>query len=161
MIRPASPADARRIAEVYNHYITQTSITFEETPVSDKDMALRIASVQNEGLPWLVYESEDGICGYAYATKWKERSAYRFAVETTVYLATDVAGNGHGTELYLSLFEELQKLGIHTAIGGITLPNPASVALHEKLGMEKVAQFKEVGLKFGIRLDVGYWQKTL
>lgn len=160
-IRDAIADDASAIAAIYNPYISGTSITFEEKPVSAADMAQRIADVQSGGLPWLVVEQGAVVVGYAYATKWRARHAYRFSVETSVYLAPEAAGKGVGTALYVALLERLGAQGAHLAIGGIALPNAGSIALHEKLGFEKVAQFKEVGFKFERWLDVGYWQKTL
>ncbi len=113
-------------------------------------------------LPWLVAENDSGVVvGYAYASKWKGRCAYRHSAEVTVYLAPDAAAQGVGTRLYEALFSELRDRGIHTAIGGIALPNPPSVALHEKFGMKKVAHFAEVGHKFDRWIDVGYWQVVL
>ncbi len=161
MIRPATPDDAAAIIGIYNHYVLDTSVSFEEQAVSAARMAERVAGVQALGLPWLVLEQGGQILGYAYANKWKERSAYRFSVETTVYLAPDAGRQGLGSQLYAALFPLLRACGIHSAIAGITLPNVASVALHEKFGMKKVAHFEEVGLKFGRWLDVGYWQTRL
>lgn len=94
--------------------------------------------------------------GYAYASKWKGRCAYRYSVEVSVYLHAEQSGQGMGTALYSALFKQLSELGYHVAIGGIALPNAASVALHEKFGMKKVAHFKEIGFKFGQWVDVGY-----
>jgi phosphinothricin acetyltransferase len=108
-----------------------------------------------------VAEHHGNIKGYAYATKWKERSAYRYSVEISVYVDRERQGQGWGTKLYQALFTQLQKLDIHLAIGGITLPNDASIALHEKFGMIKVAHFQEIGFKFEQWLDVGYWQLEL
>lgn len=160
MIREASAADAASIAEIYNHYVEHTVVTFEETLVSAADFAARIASVHVSGFPWLVAEEAGRVLGYAYATKWKERSAYRFSAEVTVYLAPTATGRGIGKLLYGALFPLLDARGLHALMGGITLPNEASVALHEKFGMRKVAHFDEVGFKFGRWLDVGYWQRT-
>ena len=101
------------------------------------------------------------VVGYAYATKWNRRSAYRFSAEVTVYLDHGRRGRGIGSKLYQQLLPTLQLSGIHVAIGGIALPNNASVALHEKLGFQKVAQFREVGFKFNKWIDVGYWEKVL
>jgi L-amino acid N-acyltransferase YncA len=110
--------------------------------------------------PWIVAESEGRIVGYAYATQWRERRAYRFSVESTVYLASDAIGAGIGSALYASLLDRLQQLDVRCVIGGIALPNSASVALHEKLGFVKVAQFEKVGWKQDRWIDVGYWQKV-
>jgi phosphinothricin acetyltransferase len=161
VIRPAIATDADSIARIYNHYILNTIITFEEQAVSAQEMAERIAEVTSASLPWLVAEDDGRIVGYAYASKWKGRCAYRFSVESTVYLDPDCVGKGYGTRLYESLFASLRECGMHVVIGGIALPNPASIALHEKLGMKKVAHFGEVGFKFDKWIDVGYWQATL
>lgn len=158
MIRPARPADSEALAKIYNHYIRHSVVTFEEQVLDSQDMLARTQQVAELGFPWLVAEKGGAILGYAYANRWRERSAYRFSVESTVYLAPNESGNGWGTRLYCALFEELRKLDVHAVIGGITLPNPASVALHEKMGMRKVAEFPEVGFKQGQWLDVGYWQ---
>ena len=160
-MREARVDDADAIAAIYNYYVLTTSISFEETEVSAIDMAGRIADVQAAGLPWLVAEIDGAVAGYAYATKWRVRHAYRFSVESSVYLAPDSAGKGIGAKLYGVLLERLRAGGYHLAIGGIALPNAASVALHEKMGFEKVAHFSEVGFKFGRWTDVGYWQLAL
>lgn len=160
-LRDAIPDDAPAIAAIYNPYITDTTISFEEEPVHDAEMARRVAEVQAAGLPWLVAEADGAVIGYAYATKWRVRHAYRHSVESSVYLAPAAARRGVGTALYEALLERLRAGGYHLVIGGIALPNAASVALHEKMGYEKAAHFKEVGYKFGRWLDVGYWQKIL
>ncbi len=161
MIRDAVKGDSEAIAQIYNDYIEHTAISFEETPVSNSDIERRIESVKRAGLPWMVAVEDNAVVGYAYATKWKERSAYRFSVEASVYLAHQMRGRGLGAELYETIFSKLKECGIHTVISGITLPNPASVALHEKMGMRKVAHFEKVGFKFDQWHDVGYWQLSL
>lgn len=162
MIRDAGPGDAAAIAAIYNPYIAGTTVSFEEEAVSAGEMRDRIAAVQDGGLPWLVLEAADGVvAGYAYATKWRVRHAYRFSVETSVYLAQGSERKGYGTALYEVLLERLRAQGCHLAIAGIALPNEGSVALHEKLGYKKVAHFGEVGFKFGRWLDVGYWELRL
>ncbi|GAB2879928.1 GNAT family N-acetyltransferase [Pseudoduganella ginsengisoli] len=160
-LRDATVDDAPAIAAIYNPYIIDTTISFEEDPVQDDEIARRIGDVQAAGLPWLVAEEEGVVIGYAYATKWRVRHAYRHSVESTVYLAPAAARKGVGSALYQALLERLRAGGYHLVIGGIALPNDASVALHEKMGYEKAAHFKEVGFKFGRWLDVGYWQKKL
>ena len=160
-IRAAATADAAGIAAVYNHYVAHTVVTFEEEAVSTTEMARRIEHVQSASLPWLVAEQAGTVRGYAYATMWLTRSAYRFSAEVSVYLAPADTGCGLGSNLYAELFGLVQVRGIHVAIGGICLPNDASVALHEKFGMRKVAHFPEVGFKLGRWVDVGYWQRTL
>lgn len=161
MIRDATIVDAAPIADIYNYYVLNDTATFEEQEVSGSDMAERIRQVQGDGLPWILAEKNQDIVGYAYASRWKSRSAYRHSVEITVYVSVQHAAQGQGGELYRVLFKKLRQLPIHAVIGGITLPNPASIALHEKFGMQKVAHFKEVGFKFDRWLDVGYWQCNL
>jgi len=160
-IRPATAADATAIAAIYNPYVLDTTISFEEQAVSTEDMAERIAKVQQQGLPWLVVELHGELLGYAYATRWRVRHAYRYAVETSVYFAPEARGQGLGSRLYRYLLQQLRASGIHLAIGGIALPNDASVALHEGLGFCRVAIFHEVGWKNGRWLDVGYWELKL
>lgn len=160
MIRLATTADAAAIATIYNHYVSSTTITFEEEIVAIDEMAQRIASVGVQ-LPWYVFERDGEIVGYAYATPWRARSAYRFSVESTVYVAHDGVGQGIGRQLYSTLIEELRHRQLQVVIGGIAQPNEASVALHERLGFEKVAMFKRVGCKFDQWIDVGYWELQL
>ena len=155
-------SDIGAITRIYNHYVINTIITFETEPVPVEDMALRIESTNRDNLPWLVaLDNQDVVVGYAYASKWKGRCAYKHSVEITVYLDNKATTKGWGTKLYTQLFEQLKARGYHVAIGGISLPNPTSIALHEKFNMKKVAHFPEVGFKFEQWLDVGYWQGTL
>ena len=160
-IRPASCADAELICAIYNHYVATTTIPFEEIPVSPAEMAQRIADVRAANLPWLVMLEGESLIGYAYATKWRVRAAYRYSVESSIYLDPQHAGKGAGRELYEALVDELRQRGLHLVIGGIAQPNEASVRLHERMGFRKVAHFNEVGLKFGRWVDVGYWQLQL
>lgn len=160
MIRKVELRDAEGIAEIYNHYIRNTIVTFEETTLSTEEMKDRIIAITSK-FPWLVYESEGSIKGYAYGCEWKSRSAYKYSLESTVYLKFDETGKGIGSALYKELLELLGALDFHAVIGGISLPNAMSVALHEKFGFKKIAQFKEVGYKFGKWIDVGYWELLL
>jgi len=158
-IRTARPAEAAALADIYNHFVQHTIVTFEEEPVAAAEFAARVAEVEAAGLPFLVAEADGRVAGYAYASKWKGRCGYRFSAEVSVYLAPDRARQGIGTALYGELFPMLQARRLHAVIGGIALPNHASVALHEKFGMTPVARFPEVGFKFGRWIDVGYWQR--
>ena len=160
MIRDVKIQDVFKILEIYNYYILNTSVTFEEDPVSSIDMEKRILEI-TEHYPWLVYENEGVVVGYAYASAWRVRKAYRHSVETTVYLQHGLSGKGIGTKLYSELLSRLSSQNLHGLIGGIALPNPASIRLHEKLGFEKVAHFKEVGFKFNKWIDVTYWEKII
>ena len=161
MLRPATTADAAALAAIYNHYVLNTIITFEEEPVTVAGMTGRIKEVAAAGLPWLVWTEKGKVLGYAYAGKWKSRCAYRYSVESTVYLDKDATGRGLGAKLYTALITKLKKGKIHGIIGGVALPNEASVALHEKLGFKKIGHFEEVGWKFGKWIDVGYWELIL
>ncbi|MCU0626482.1 MAG: N-acetyltransferase family protein [Gemmatimonadaceae bacterium] len=160
-VRDAVPADADAIAAIYNHYVTETTITFEEEAIDGDELRRRMAAVHAASLPYLVAELDGRIGGYAYATKWKERVGYRFSAEISVYLAHDLGGRGLGSALYAALLERLRARGVHAVLGGIALPNAASVALHEKFGMVQVAHFRETGRKFGEWIDVGYWERIL
>jgi len=157
LIRDCTDADVPRICDIYNHYVRETVVTFEETEIPVAEMARRIADVRKR-FRWLVVQSEGTVAGYAYASLWKARSAYRFAVESTIYMAPDALGRGLGAPLYRALLEALPQCDVHRVLGCIALPNAASVALHEKLGFRKIGVFDEVGLKFGRWVDVGYWE---
>ncbi len=161
IVRAATSSDAADIADIYNHYVAQTVVTFEEDPVGTAEMQRRIESIYAASLPWFVAEETNRVVGYAYAHSWRPRPAYRLSVELTVYVDPAMPRRGIGSQLYTELFAALQLRGAHAVIGGISLPNAASVALHEKFGMQKVAHFREVGLKFGEWVDVGYWERTL
>ena len=161
MIRDVTNEDAATIAEIYNFYVTDTVITFEESTVDEKEMESRIVAILDAGLPWIVWEDAGSVVGYAYATPWRKRIAYRFTVETAIYLDKDGAGNGIGSKLYADLIEKLRKRNMHAVMGMITIPNPASIRLHEKLGFEKVAEYPQVGRKFDRWIDVGCWQLLL
>lgn len=157
MIRPAQISDAAAICSIYNHYVLQTCVTFEEDPVSEVDMADRIVEV-TDSLPWLVLEQQEKVIGYAYASRWKSRCAYRYSVESTIYLDRSVIGRGLGRPLYEALLAEIRRGKRHSVLAGIALPNPASQGIHESLGFKKVAHFEEVGWKFDQWIDVGYWE---
>jgi phosphinothricin acetyltransferase len=161
VVRPVTIDDVEAIIRIYNHYILNTIITFEEQAISATEMARRISGVAAAQLPWLVAEQHGNILGYAYAGRWNSRYGYRFSVESTVYLDPAAVGQGLGRKLYGSLLSILRDMKLHVVIGGIALPNPSSVALHEKLGFRKVAHYREVGFKFQQWIDVGYWQASL
>lgn len=159
-IRTAQVSDAEDLARIYNWYVLHTAITFDEQQVSAADLAERVSD-QQDHCPWLLLSVDDKVMGYASATRWKSRCAYRNSRETTIYLEHDQQGNGYGRQLYTHLINELRKTPIHVLIAGIALPNDSSIALHEKLGFRKAGQFNEVGEKFSRLIDVGYWQLTL
>jgi phosphinothricin acetyltransferase len=160
VIRSASVDDAEAVSGIYNYYVLNTIVTFEEQPVTVGEMRQRIADVTAR-FPWLIALDQGRAVGYGYASLWKSRSAYRRSLESTIYLDPNLVGRGIGTHLYGALLRELAARDIHSVVGGIALPNPASIALHERMGFEKVAHFREAGQKFGRWIDVGYWQLIL
>lgn len=160
LIRKVSPQDAGAITDIYNHYITDTTISFETAPLTIKQMAARIAEISSE-YPYFVAETNSEIVGYCYAHPWKERAAYSATLETTVYLLAHNTEKGIGRELMNRLIDECRAGGFHTLIACITADNTASCAFHEKLGFVKRSEFKEVGCKFGKWLDVVDYQLIL
>lgn len=157
MIRTIKKDDIPQICDIYNYYIENTIISFEEEPVPVIEMEKRVSEI-TASLPWIVYEEDGDVVGYAYAGKWKARYAYRFSVEVTVYVRNNVLGKGVGSKLYGSLIADLKSKGIHAAVAGIALPNERSRRLHEKMGFKKVAHFEQTGFKFNNWIDVGYWE---
>ena len=145
-IRHATPADADAVCRIYNPHVTDTIVSFEEAPVAAADMAARITDLSRTH-PWYVYEESGAVIGYAYASPWRTRAAYRDAVESTVYVERGLVGSGIGSKLYGALIPELRRRSFHCVMGGIALPNPSSIALHESLGFRKVAHFEQVGYK--------------
>lgn len=159
-IRPFAPGDEQGISDIYNHYITGTTITFEEEPLTAAQMRARIDSYVAQH-PWLVCELDGRIAGYCYASKFHARGAYRFTTEATVYVRQGHERRGIGQALYAPLLQHLATQGCHTVLAAIALPNEGSVGLHESQGFVKVGHLAEVGFKLGRWIDVGYWQKRL
>jgi phosphinothricin acetyltransferase len=159
-IRAVNAADAAAICAIYNLYVQTTVITFEQADISESDMVKRIQEY-TALYPWLVAEADGKVVAYAYASRWRARAAYDQTAESTIYVDKNYTGRGIGRPLYLELLRELKARGMHVVVGGIALPNDASVALHEKCGFEKVAHFPQVGRKFERWVDVGFWQVTL
>lgn len=162
-IRLAAAGDAAALAALYAPYVTDSIVSFETEPPDEDEMRARISSSSGGALyPWLVAAEPSGdILGYASASRFRARDAYRFAVETSVYLARGAEGRGTGSWLYRTLLDTLTAQGFAQAIGAISLPNPASVALHEKLGFAQAGLYRDVGFKFGRWVSVGLWQKPL
>ena len=160
MIRAVRIDDAKQLADLYNYYVRNTLITFEEVELSEADYQERIKKISAD-YPFLVYEQNDEILGFAYGMKWRERSAYRYALESSVYVKQDSFGQGIGSKLYTELFIHLKAQGCKQVIGVITLPNETSVHMHERFGFIKAAHFKSVGIKFNTWCDVGFWQLSL
>ena len=157
-IRGADPErDAGSCAAIYAPYVAATPISFEEVPPTPDEMAVRMRRVAATH-PWLVAEVGEEVVGYAYGDRLQARPAYRWAAEVSVYVAEPRRGGGIGRELYEALFERLRAQRIQIAFAGITLPNEASVSLHERLGFVKVGLTPRIGWKQGRWHDVGWWQ---
>lgn len=159
MIREVRIEDAQQLVDIYNYYVLNTVVTFDDVPFPVDAFKEKIENICKT-YPFFVFEEDNKILGYAYANKWREKPAYKNTVESTVYLDHEAMGKQIGTKLYTELLKQLKAQNYHVVIGGLTLPNEASVKLHEKFGFKQVAHFKEVGLKFDKWLDVGFWQLT-
>jgi phosphinothricin acetyltransferase len=160
VIRPARTDDAAAIAAVYAPYVTDGAVSFELDPPDAAEMARRMAA-GGERHPWLVAEEDGRVLGYAYASAFRTRAAYDWAVETTVYIAGDARGRGVGRALYDELLARLTAAGFTQAVAIIALPNDASVRLHETLGFVAIGVNPAVGWKHGRWIDVGVWQRAL
>jgi phosphinothricin acetyltransferase len=160
MIRPVNTADALAVSGIYNYYVANTVVSFEEERVSAAEMENRIRKVTAK-FPWFVWEEDGTVLGYTYVNTWKERIAYRYSVEDSLYVQNGRAGQGIGGKLFAHLLETVKQTDIHAVVGGITLPNERSIAIHEKFGFKKIAQFNEIGFKMNKWLDVGYWELVI
>jgi len=160
LIREAREADARALRDLYAPFVEHTAVTFETEVPSVEDFAARVAKAQSSW-SWLVAETPQGIAGYAYGTRWRDRPAYAQTAETSAYLDPHFHRQGIGHALYRALLTDLAGKGYHTAVAGIALPNEGSVALHRKLGFEPVGIFHAVGWKFGVWHDVAWFQRGL
>ena len=161
-IRPARDSDLLALTELYNHYVLETAITFDIEPFTPEARAPWLAQFAEKGrYRLLVAENSSGLLGYAGSMRFRAKAAYATSVETTIYLEPRRAGGGLGTRLYRELFETLRGEDLHRAYGGITLPNPASVALHRKLGFHPIGRYREVGHKMGRFWDVEWYEREL
>jgi len=159
-IRLVRGSDAAAIREILVPIVRDTVISFELEPPSEEELRERMREVLAL-TPWLVLEKDGRLLGYAYAGTFRKRAAYRWTVETSIYVHHDARGRGVGRTLYATLLECLRLQGFRLAIGGIALPNDASVSLHESLGFTKKAVFADVGWKLGRWVDVGFWEYAL
>ncbi len=153
MIRKVQISDAEAIANIYKHFVLDTTISFETKAPTFDEMARRIEHISST-YPYFVYEDEGEVVGYCYAHRWKDREAYSATCETTIYLAETVQGKGIGRKLMLHLIDECRKQGFHALVACITSENRASLQFHETLGFERVSEFRQVGRKFNRWLDV-------
>jgi L-amino acid N-acyltransferase YncA len=160
MIREVAIKDAKQIVDIYNYYVLNSIVTLDLLPFSVLDFEEKIQTISKD-FPFIVFEEGSEILGYAYANTFRTKPAYKNTVELTIYINHSEIGKQIGKKLYGELLRLLKNLNYHVVIGGLTLPNEASVKLHENFGFEKVAHFKEVGYKFDKWHDVGFWQLTL
>jgi L-amino acid N-acyltransferase YncA len=160
-IRTADPdRDAAACVAIYAPYVESGATSFEQETPEPNRFAARIKQTLT-AYPWLVAEHDGGVVGYAYACPHRERPAYRWAVEVSVYVAAEARRQGHGRALYAELVERLRAQRFQVACAGITLPNAASVALHESIGFVPVGIYRRIGWKDGFWRDVGWWQLEL
>ena len=152
--------DAPACAEIYAPFVTGSAVSFEERAPSAEELARRIATY-SERYPWLVAEQDGEVAGFAYAGTHRARAAYRWSVEVSVYVHAEHRREGIGRRLYETLLPLLTRQHLTLAIAGITLPNDASVALHEALGFAPVGVYRRVGFKAGAWRDVGWWERSL
>ena len=160
MIRDLDIKDTKQLLDIYNYYVLNTIVTFDIELLLIEAFIEKITRINND-YPFIVFEENNEILGYAYGSKWRPKPAYKHTVESTVYVKNGAHGKQIGTKLYGKLLDLLKEEGYHMVLGGLTLPNEVSVKLHEKFGFKQVAHFKEVGRKFDTWLDVAFWQLKL
>lgn len=160
-LRLATPSDGAALARIYAPSVQDSPASFELVPPDAPTMGARVQEQRDAGRPWLVAEQEGAVMGYAYAGAHRSRLAYQWGVETSVYLAAEAQGRGLGTTLMTSLLSLLEAQGYALALAGVTLPNPASLALHGRLGFEEVARYPGIGFKDGAWHDVWWGQRRL
>ncbi|MGE5074179.1 MAG: arsinothricin resistance N-acetyltransferase ArsN1 family B [Anaerolineae bacterium] len=160
VIRCSKEGDVEGILAIYAPIVRETAISFEVEPPSMEEMHRRIESTVIR-LPWLIYDVDGRVGGYAYAGRHRERAAYQWSVDVSVYVAEELRGKGLGRKLYEPLLGILEDLGYYTALAGIALPNAASVGLHEAMGFRPIGVYRNVGYKLGKWHDVGWWQRQL
>lgn len=159
-VREVTMDDVIDITKIYNHYVENTTLTFDLAPITEPEMEVKINTTK-KNYPFLVITEDDEVVGFAFAAQWKAKAAYQFCAETSIYMHPNAISKGLGLRLYNALLSALPLYDIATAIGCITIPNPESIALHEKLGFKKVGEFENVGFKFEKWINVGYWEKKI
>jgi phosphinothricin acetyltransferase len=161
VVRPATAADLERINAIYNHYVVHSHATFQLDPVTMDEREEWASHYADSGRYRLLVVGDDDVLGFATSSPYKDRAAYETSVELSVYLDPDATGRGLGAQLYGALIPLIEHEDLHRAYGGIALPNPASVALHERLGFREVARYTEQGRKFGRYWDVVWLERPL
>lgn len=160
MIRSVHIDDASALLDIYNYYVLNTTVNFDIDPLSLETFTDKINHIVSE-YPYIVYEENNEILGFAYGSRFRPRPAYNYTAESTVYVKHTAHGKQIGSKLYTELIRLLKETDLHTVLGVLTVPNDASINLHEKFGFEQVAHLKEVGLKFGEWQNIGIWQLKL
>ncbi|MBC3757794.1 N-acetyltransferase [Hyunsoonleella sp. SJ7] len=160
MIRPLQIDDAKVLLDIYNYYVLHSTATFDIEPLTIAVFKEKINRI-NADYPFIVYEENNEILGYAYGSRFRPKPAYDYVVESTVYVKHDCHGKQIGTKLYSELLKLLRQMNLHTVLGVLTVPNDASIKLHEKFGFRQVAELQEVGMKFGEWQNIGIWQLKL
>ena len=161
MIRNVKMSDAKDITEIYNYYIENTVITFQTDLLSVEETEKKIEELLLKGFPYIVYEENNEVIGYAYAGVWRDRKAYEITLETSIYLDQSKIKKGIGRQLYKELIERSRQIGVHSLIGVVSVPNEGSKKLHLEFGFELLGTFKEVGQKFNKYVSVEFWQLML
>ena len=160
MIRALDIKDTRAILEIYNYYVLNSTVTFDIDPITFDAFSEKLKLISAD-YPFIVFEENNEILGYAYGSRFRPRPAYNYVAESTVYVKHTTHGKQIGTKLYAELIKLLKETNLHTVLGVLTIPNDASIKLHEKFGFEQVANLKEVGFKFGEWQNIGIWQLRL
>ncbi|HET9780737.1 MAG TPA: GNAT family N-acetyltransferase [Candidatus Dormibacteraeota bacterium] len=161
-VRPATDADLEAINEIYNHYVVETHITFDDEPMTAETRREWFGHYAETGRHRVLVATDgDEVIGFATSSRFRPKPGYLTSVETSIYLMPDATGKGAGTKLYTELFRSLEGEDVHRAYAGIALPNPASISLHENFGFKRVALFTEQGRKFGRYWDVAWYEKPL
>lgn len=160
MIRALDIKDTRAILEIYNYYVLNSTVTFDIDTITFDAFSEKLKLI-SANYPFIVFEENNEILGYAYGSRFRPRPAYNYVAESTVYVKHTAHGKQIGTKLYAELIKLLKETNLHTVLGVLTIPNDASIKLHEKFGFEQVANLKEVGFKFGEWQNIGIWQLRL
>lgn len=161
-IRPIEERDLADLTRIYNHYVSETAITFDVEPYTTEGRRPWLETFADDGPHRCFVAEVDGVAaGWASTGQFRKKAAYDSSVETSIYLDPKATGQGLGAQLYQTLFDCLEETDVHLALGGVTLPNPESLALHERFGFESVGVFREVGWKFGRYWDVQWFQRRL
>jgi len=160
LIRPFHIKDTQSLLDIYNYYVLNTTVTFDIEALSFEVFLEKVNHINAE-YPFIVFEENGEILGYAYGSRFRPKPAYNYVAESTVYVKHNSHGKQIGTKLYAELIRLLKETNLHTVLGVLTIPNDASIKLHKRFGFEQVANLKEVGLKFGKWQNVGIWQLKL